>query len=180
MSEAIVRHYLEDAILQFRKMKQLGEKALSQVSDAEFLVLLDQESNSLGLMVKHIGGNLRSRWTDFLSSDGEKEWRQRDGEFMLTEGDSRESLMRAWEAGWEVLFAALMPLEVADFERKVTIRGEPHSIVEAINRQLTHYSYHVGQIVFLAKHLKSSQWKTLSVARHQSEEFRREMLNKHQ
>ena len=99
MSEAIVRHYLEDAVLQFRKMKQLGEKALSQVSDAEFLVLLDQEANSLGLMVKHIGGNLRSRWTDFLSSDGEKEWRQRDGEFMLTEGDSRESLMRACSSG---------------------------------------------------------------------------------
>jgi hypothetical protein len=180
MSEAIVRHYLEDAISQFRGLKQLGEKALLQVSDEEFFALLDQEANSLALTVKHISGNLRSRWTDFLTTDGEKEWRKRDNEFLIVEGDSRVSLMQAWEDGWQILFAALTPLQIADFDRKVTIRGEPHSIVQAINRQLTHYAYHIGQIVFLAKHLKSSDWKTLSVARNQSEEFRQKMLNKNQ
>jgi hypothetical protein len=177
MSDAIVQHYLEDAISQFRKMKQLAEKALLQVSDEEFFVLLDEESNSLALTVKHISGNLRSRWTDFLTSDGEKEWRKRDTEFIL-DNDSRTSLMQAWEEGWQILFHALTPLQVADFAKKIIIRGEPHSIVQAINRQLTHYGYHIGQIVFLAKHLKSTEWKTLSVARNKSEEFRQKMLGK--
>jgi hypothetical protein len=180
MSDAIVRHYLEDSILQFRKMKQLAEKAMSQISDEEFFALLDEESNSIALTVKHISGNLRSRWTAFLTTDGEKDWRNRDTEFHLTANDSRESLMQAWEAGWQILFEALEPLRIADFDKKITIRGEPHSIVQAINRQLTHYSYHIGQIVFLAKHLKSAEWKTLSVARNRSEEFRQEMLNKNQ
>ena len=177
MSDAIVQHYLEDAILQFRKMKELAEKALLQVSDEEFFVLLDEEANSLALTVKHISGNLRSRWTDFLTTDGEKEWRKRDTEFIITD-DSRTSLMQAWEDGWQILFNALAPLQVADFDKTILIRGEPHSIVQAINRQLTHYSYHVGQIVFLAKHLKSAEWKTLSVARNKSEEFRQKMLRK--
>lgn len=178
MSDAIVQHYLEDAISQFRNMKKLAEKALLQVSDDEFFVLLDEESNSLALTVKHISGNLRSRWTDFLTSDGEKEWRKRDTEFIITDDNSRASMMQAWEDGWQVLFQALTPLQVADFDKKVLIRGEPHTIVQAINRQLTHYSYHIGQIVFLAKHLKSTEWKTLSVARNKSEEFRQEMLKK--
>ena len=178
MSDAIVQHYLEDAISQFRNMKQLAEKALLQVSDDEFFVLLDEESNSLALTVKHISGNLRSRWTDFLTSDGEKEWRKRDTEFIITDDNSRTSLMQAWEDGWQVLFHALTPLQIADFDKKIVIRSEPHTIVQAINRQLTHYSYHIGQIVFLAKHLKSTEWKTLSVARNKSEEFRQEMLRK--
>ncbi len=180
MSDVIVRHYLEDSILQFRKMKKLAEKAMRQLSDEEFFVLLDEESNSVALIVKHLNGNLRSRWTDFLTTDGEKDWRKRDSEFRITSNDSRESLMQAWEEGWQVLFDALAPLQIEDFDKKITIRGEPHSIVEAINRQLTHYSYHIGQIVFLAKHLKSTAWKTLSVARNKSEEFRQEMLSKNQ
>lgn len=178
MSETIVRHYLEDAILQFRKLKELGEKALLQVSDAEFFALPDEESNSLALTVKHISGNLRSRWTDFLTTDGEKEWRQRDSEFILTADDSRAALMQAWEGGWQILFEALAPLQIADFDSTILIRGQPHTIVQAINRQLTHYAYHVGQIVFLAKHLRSGEWKTLSVARNKSEEFRQEMLGR--
>jgi uncharacterized damage-inducible protein DinB len=179
MSDAIVKHYLEDSISQFRKMKELAEKALRQISDADFFALLDEESNSVALILKHVSGNLRSRWTDFLTTDGEKEWRQRDSEFVITANDCRESLMQAWEEGWQILFDALRPLQAEDFDKKILIRGEPHTIVEAINRQLTHYSYHVGQIVFLAKHLKSSDWKTLSVARNKSEEFRQQMLSKH-
>lgn len=178
MNDSIINHYLEDSILQFRKMKKLTEKAMQQISDDEFFALLDAESNSVALIVKHISGNLRSRWTDFLITDGEKEWRNRDTEFILSANDSRESLMQAWEDGWQILFDALAPLQIADFDKKIVIRGEPHTIVEAINRQLTHYAYHVGQIVFLAKHLKSTEWKTLSVARNQSEEFRQQMLSK--
>jgi hypothetical protein len=180
MNDSVGEHYLEDSISQFRKMKQLAEKAMRQISDEEFFVLLDKEANSIALIVKHLSGNLRSRWTDFLTTDGEKDWRHRDTEFLLTANDSRESLMQAWEVGWQVLFDALAPLQIADFDKKIMIRGEPHTIVQAINRQLTHYSYHIGQLVFLAKHLKSTAWKTLSVARHKSEEFRQQMLSKNQ
>ncbi len=178
MSDSIVKHYLEDSLEQFRGMKKLAEKALAQLSDDQFFVNLDAESNSVAQIVKHLAGNLFSRWTDFLTSDGEKEWRQRDIEFIIESGDSREHLMQRWEDGWQVLFNALAPLTPEDFERQVVIRAEPHTIVQAINRQLTHYSYHVGQILFLAKHLKSQDWKTLSVPRGQSEAFRQQMLSK--
>ena len=174
----IAKHYLEDSIDQFKKMKVHAEKALAQVSDEEFFQTIDVEANSLALIVKHIGGNLLSRWTDFLTSDGEKEWRRRDNEFIVAEENSREQLMQLWEEGWRVLFNALEPLQVEDFDRKVIIRGEPHTIVMAINRQLTHYSHHIGQIVFLAKHLKASDWRTLSIPRGKSEEFRQKMLGK--
>jgi hypothetical protein len=122
------------------------------------------------LIVKHIAGNLRSRWTDFLTTDGEKPDRDRDTEFEVIQ-DTRESLMQFWEDGWQTLFAAIEPLTEEDFAKTVTIRGEPHSIVEAINRQLTHYSYHIGQIVLLAKHFRSKEWKTLSVPKNRSAEF---------
>ena len=176
----ITKHYLEDSILQFQKMKVHAEKAMAQVSDEEFFQTIDAESNSLALIVKHIGGNLLSRWTDFLTSDGEKEWRRRDQEFIVGAEESRASLMQLWEDGWRVLFNALQPLQVEDFEKKIIIRGEPHTIVQAINRQLTHYSLHIGQIVFLAKHLKSTDWQTLSIARGKSEDFRQGMLNRFQ
>ncbi len=178
MSDTLVKHYLEDSILQFRGMKKLAERALAQLSDEEFFVNLDAESNSVAQIVKHIAGNLFSRWTDFLTSDGEKEWRKRDTEFMIESGDSRELLMQRWQDGWQTLFQALEPLTPDDFERQVMIRAEAHTIVQAINRQLTHYSHHVGQILFLAKHLKSHDWKTLSVPRGKSEEFRQQMLSK--
>lgn len=169
-NEAISRNYLEDAIRSFRSYKRLAERALEQVNDDEFFVQIDEESNSLALIVKHIAGNQRSRWRDFLTSDGEKPDRHRDTEFELIE-DTRESLMAFWEAGWQTIFEALESLSADDLEKTVTIRGEPHTVVEAINRQLTHYPYHIGQIVFLAKHLRASEWKTLSVPRNRSAEF---------
>ncbi len=168
--EAISLNYLEDAIRSFRSYKRLAERALEQVGDDKFFVQIDEESNSLALIVKHIAGNQRSRWRDFLTSDGEKPDRDRDTEFELID-ETRESLMAFWESGWATLFEALESLSADDLEKTVTIRGEPHTVVEAINRQLTHYPYHIGQIVFLAKHLKASEWKTLSVPRNRSAEF---------
>jgi Protein of unknown function (DUF1572) len=170
MTEQIIKNYLSDAILSFRNYKELAEKAMAQISDEEFFRAIDAESNSIAVIVKHIAGNLRSRWTDFLTSDGEKPDRFRDTEFEMI-GDTRESLMQFWDAGWETLFGAIEPLTVADFEKRVSIRGEPHTIAEALNRQLTHYAMHVGQIVFLAKHLRATDWKTLSVPRNKSDEF---------
>jgi Protein of unknown function (DUF1572) len=170
MTEQIIKNYLSDAIESFRNYKKLAEKAMAQVSDEEFFRAIDEEANSIAVIVKHIAGNLRSRWTDFLTSDGEKADRHRDTEFEMI-SDTRESLMQFWETGWQTLFGALEPLTVEDFSRFITIRGEPHTIVEAINRQLTHYPMHIGQIILLAKHFRSSQWKTLSVPRNKSAEF---------
>jgi hypothetical protein len=166
----IVENYLSDVIGSFRNYKKLAERAIEQVSDEEFFTAIDDEANSIAVVVKHIAGNLRSRWTDFLTSDGEKPDRNRDAEFELID-DTRESLMQFWDDGWQVLFGALEPLSPEDFSKTITIRGEPHSVVEAINRQLTHYSYHIGQIVLLAKHFRSSEWKTLSVPKNRSAEF---------
>src|SRR5262249_7225066 len=140
-------------------------------SDADFFKALDSESNSLALIVKHCAGNMRSRFTDFLTSDGEKPDRGRDSEFELEPGDDRGSLMRRWEEGWAITFAAIEPLSAEDFRRTVTIRGEPPSILRAVNRQVAHYAYHVGQLVFLAKHFAGPGWKSLSIPRGQSEQF---------
>ncbi|CAN5349641.1 DUF1572 domain-containing protein [soil metagenome] len=170
MSAEIVENYREDALKSFRNYKKMSERAMDQVSDEEFVALIDAEANSIALVVKHIAGNLHSRWSDFLTSDGEKSSRNRDAEFELI-GDTRESLMAFWESGWHILFDAIEPLTVDDFSRTVTVRGEPHTIVEAINRQLSHYAYHIGQIVLLAKHFKSAEWKTLSIAKNRSAEF---------
>ena len=167
--------YLEDAILQFRKLKGLADKALAQVGDKDFLRALDPESNSIATVMKHIAGNMRSRWTDFLTSDGEKPDRNRDTEFVISAEDSRENLMARWEAGWRCLFAALEPLGPDDLDRTVLIRGEPHTVLQAVNRQLTHIAYHVGQIVFLARHFASGHWESLSVPRGKSEEFNARM-----
>jgi len=165
-----IENYLLDAIESFRNYKKLAERAMEQVSDEEFFAQIDAESNSVALVVKHIAGNQRSRWRDFLTSDGEKPDRNRDTEFEIMNED-RASLMDFWESGWATLFGALEGLTPDDFSRTVTIRGEPHTIVEAINRQLTHYAYHVGQITFLAKHFRASEWKTLSVPRGRSDAF---------
>lgn len=166
----IIENYLNDAIATFRNYKQMAEKSITQVSDEEFFRALDEEANSIAIIVKHIAGNMRSRWTDFLTSDGEKDFRMRDTEFELVD-DTRESLMEYWENSWQILFGAIEPLTADDFEKTVMIRGESHTIIEAINRQLTHYAYHIGQITFLAKHFKSKDWKTLSVPRNKSAEF---------
>ena len=164
--------YLEDSLTLFRYYKGLAERAFAQVTDEQLLAVLDDEMNSIAVIVKHMAGNMRSRWTDFLTSDGEKPDRQRDTEFVdppLT----RETLIALWEEGWSCLFGALEPLSEEDMQRTVTIRGEAHSVMQAINRQVAHYSYHCGQIVFLSKHVNHREWKSLSVPRGKSEQFNR-------
>ncbi len=173
----LLKNYHADAVKSFRNYKKLAERAIEQVSDEEFFALIDAEANSIALIVKHIAGNLHSRWRDFLTSDGEKPDRNRDAEFEVI-GDTRAGLMQFWETGWQTLFDNVEPLTVEDFSRTVTIRGEPHTIVEAINRQLTHYAYHVGQIVILAKHFKSAEWRSLSVPKNRSAEFNRFLVEK--
>lgn len=162
--------YLEDSLSLFRYYKSLAERAVSQVSDEKLFLVLDQESNSIAILVKHMAGNMRSRWTDFLTSDGEKPDRNRDSEFTDPPA-TRAALMEAWEGGWARLFEALEPLTDSDLDKTVTIRGEPHSVMQAINRQLAHYIYHVGQIVFLAKHLGCANWQALTVPKNQSAAF---------
>jgi Protein of unknown function (DUF1572) len=168
--------YLADAVQSFRNYKKLADRSIEQVSDEEFFTIIDAESNSIAVILKHIAGNLHSRWRDFLTTDGEKPDRDRDQEFEVIE-DTRASLLESWEAGWRTLFNSIEPLTEEDFAKTITIRGEPHSVVEAINRQLMHYSYHIGQIVFLAKHLKSTEWKTLSVPRNRSGEYNKHLAD---
>jgi len=164
--------YLEDSIELFRHYKRLAERAMEQVSDAQLLECCDEESNSIAVTVKHMTGNMRSRWTDFLTSDGEKPDRRRDTEFEDPPA-TREALLAAWEAGWRCMFDTLASLSEADLSRTVMIRGEAHSVMQAINRQTSHYAYHCGQIVFLAKHLSCAKWKPLTVPRGQSEAYNR-------
>jgi Protein of unknown function (DUF1572) len=166
--------YIEDALAIFRQYKHLGERAMAQVTDEQIFATLDDESNSISIIVKHITGNMRSRWTDFLTSDGEKPTRNRDSEF-VDPPDTRETLLRNWEQGWACVFSALEPLTDADLPRTVTIRGEAHSVMQAINRQLAHYPMHIGQIILLAKHYAGANWQTLSVARNRSSEFNRKV-----
>ena len=172
--ERLARKFLDDVLLNLRKSKRLADDALAQVDDERFFAAPDPESNSLALIVKHVAGNQRSRWTDFLNSDGEKADRNRDGEFELEGGDSRVALMARWEAGWALLFETIEGLGPDDLARTVTVRGEAHTVLQAIGRQLVHYAHHVGQIVFLAKHLAGPGWTTLSVPRGQSQGWRPE------
>jgi uncharacterized protein DUF1572 len=163
--------YRDEALRQFHGLKKVADRALSQTSDTDFFTALDPESNSIALIVKHVAGNMRSRWTDFLTSDGEKADRHRDSEFVHEPGDTRESLARRWEEGWALVFAAVEPLTADDFGLSVRIRGEPHSVLRAINRQIGHYAYHIGQLVFLAKHFAGDRWQSLSIPRGQSEQY---------
>jgi hypothetical protein len=156
-------HYHQDILYRLRQYKQLAEKAIEQISDEQFFATLDAESNSVAVIVKHIAGNMVSRWTDFLSSDGEKPDRNRDREFVRGSPETRDSVLREWQEAWSVALGTLEALEPSDFIRTVTIRGEPCSVLQAINRQLTHYAYHVGQIVFLAKHYAGADWESLSI-----------------
>jgi uncharacterized damage-inducible protein DinB len=167
--------YLEDSLALFRQYKNLAEKAMAQVTDEQLVTVLDGEMNSIAQIVKHMAGNMRSRWTDFLSSDGEKPDRNRDSEFVDPPA-TREALLALWEQGWKYVFSALEPLSEQDLERTVTIRGEAHSVMQAINRQIAHYAYHCGQIVLLAKHFKHNDWRSLSVPRGQSAGFNRRVL----
>jgi Protein of unknown function (DUF1572) len=166
-------HYLEEARRQMRGHKRMGEGAMSQLRDEDFFVTLDPESNSVAILVKHLAGNMRSRFTDFLTSDGEKPDRFRDQEFELTPATSRADVMKWWEQGWACVLGAIDSLKPEDVMRTVTIRGEPHTVLQAINRQIAHYAAHIGQMVFLAKHLRSSEWKTLTIPRGKSEEFKK-------
>jgi hypothetical protein len=167
--------YLEDSLAIFRQYKKLGEAAMSQVTDEQLQIILDPETNSIATIVKHMAGNMRSRWTDFLNSDGEKPDRNRDSEFIDAPA-TRQAILASWDEGWRTVFDALEPLTEADLSRTVRIRGEAHSVMQAINRQIAHYASHCGQIVLLAKHFKSSEWKSLSVPRNKSAEFSRRVL----
>jgi hypothetical protein len=168
----LAKHYLEEVRRQFRGHKRMGEAAMAQLRDEDFFVTLDPEANSVAILVKHLSGNMRSRFTDFLTSDGEKPDRFRDREFEITSATTRADVMKWWEDGWAIVFAAIDPLQPEDVMRTVTIRGEPHTVMQAINRQIAHYAQHTGQIVFLAKHLRSGNWRTLSIPRGKSEEYK--------
>ncbi len=168
--------YLADSIAVFRYYKNLAERAMAQSADEYLFTILDEETNSIALIVKHMSGNMRSRWTDFLTTDGEKPDRNRDGEFM-DQPATRAALMGLWEEGWQCVFGALEPLTDSDLPRTVTIRGEAHSVMQAINRQIAHYAYHCGQIVLLAKHLNHAQWQSLTIPKRRSDDFNRRVLS---
>ncbi len=178
MNNEIARHILENAIFDFRSLKKLGERAMEQLDRDQFFATIDAESNSIAVIVKHLAGNMRSRWVDFLTSDGEKPDRNRDQEFIVDENTGREEVMQWWEQGWQYVFDAVEALQPEDVMRTVMIRQEAHTVAQAISRQTAHYATHVGQIVFLAKHLKSAEWKTLSVPRGQSEQFNKMMIER--
>jgi hypothetical protein len=165
-------HYLNEVHRQMRGHKRLAEGAMAQLKDEELFVTLDPESNSIAIIVKHMAGNMRSRFTDFLTTDGEKPDRYRDQEFELSPATTRGDLTKWWEQGWARVFEAIESLKPEDLMLRVTIRGEPHTVLQAVNRQVAHYAYHTGQIVFLAKHIRSGKWKMLSIPRGKSEEFK--------
>jgi hypothetical protein len=167
--------YIADSLVLFRKYKSLAEKAMAQVSDEQLHIALDPEANSIAVIVKHITGNMRSRWRDFLTTDGEKADRHRDTEFEMPERLTRAQVMEMWERGWKYVFDALEPLTDADLDRKISICSESHSVMQAISRQAAHYASHIGQIIFLAKHFRSSEWKSVSIPRGKSEEYLRKV-----
>jgi uncharacterized damage-inducible protein DinB len=170
MAHQFTTSYTKDAIELFRYYKRLADNAIAQCPDDKLCAEIDPESNSIAIIVKHMAGNMRSRWTDFLTTDGEKPDRHRDSEFEAP-AKTRADLLAMWESGWKLLFDALTPLTDADLSATITIRTEPHSVMQAINRQIAHYSYHIGQIVYLARHFAGSQWNTLSIPKNKSRDF---------
>ena len=174
MAHLFTTSHLKDSIDLFRYYKKLGERAMAQCPDEGLLAVLDVESNSIAIVVKHVAGNMRSRWTDFLTTDGEKPDRNRDTEFEEPPV-TRADLMEVWNRGWKHLFDALEPLTDADLDRTITIRSEPHSVTQAINRQIAHYSYHVGQIVYLARHFAGDKWQSLTIPKRKSTEFNKQV-----
>jgi hypothetical protein len=173
MTTDLATHYIEEARRQMRGQKHMGEGAMAQLREEDFFVTLDPEANSIAILVKHLAGNMRSRFTDFLTSDGEKPDRFRDREFEVNTALTRADVLRWWEEGWAIVLGAIDALKPEDIMHTVTIRGEPHTVLQAINRQIAHYAAHVGQIVFLAKHLRSNEWKSLTIPRGKSEEFKK-------
>ncbi len=171
--------YLADALNNFRSYKKLAEEALAQTSDADIFRQIDPDANSIAVLIKHMAGNMRSRWTDFLTSDGEKPDRHRDREFEIDPGTTRSEVIHWWEEGWGYVFGAVTPLKPADLLRTVTIAGREHTVMQAITRQLLHYAGHVNQIVLLAKHFRGADWKSLSIPKGQSETFARQFEQRH-
>jgi hypothetical protein len=171
MNASLATHYLEDSIASLRAYKKLADKALDQLNEDEFFITLDEEGNSIAIIMKHMAGNMFSRWTNFLTTDGEKPDRNRDMEFVIEPKTSRDDVLAYWEKGWQRVFEALEPLSAEDLGKKVLIRSEEHTVIQAINRQLMHYANHIGQIVFLAKHFRSAEWQSLSIPRNRSAEF---------
>ena len=171
MIEPLGQHYLADALQTFRDYKKLAERSFAQISDDEFFKTIDEETNGIAVNMKHLAGNMISRWTDFLTTDGEKPERDRDIEFVILPGTTKDEMLAYWEQGWQCVFDAVEPLKPEDLMRTIVIRGREYTVLQAINRQLAHYAYHTGQIVFLAKHFRSSEWQSLSVPRNKSAEF---------
>lgn len=172
-------HYLEEIRRQFHGYKRLADGALAQISEEEFFRELDPESNSIAIVVKHMAGNMRSRFTDFLTSDGEKPDRNRDQEFEIGPDADRKAFLKSWEQGWKALSDTIDALKPEDLERTVMIRSEAHSVLQALNRALAHLAMHVGQIIYLAKYFRSDKWATLSVPRGKTDEFNAKMREKH-
>ena len=171
--------YIDEAFRSLRGHKRLADDSIAQLSDEQFFAVPDAESNSVAVIVKHMAGNMRSRFTDFLTTDGEKPDRNRDQEFTTSADATRAEILAAWEQGWHLVFEALNGINPEDLERTITIRAEPHTVLQAINRQAAHSAYHVGQITYLAKHWKGAEWKTLSVPKGQSEQFNSKMMEKY-
>ena len=176
--QSLGEHYLADAFYTFRYYKTLAERAFAQISDEDFFRTIDEESNSIAVNIKHMAGNMLSRWTDFLTTDGEKPERNRDLEFVMLPETTKADMLAYWEQGWKTTLDAVEPLVPDDLLRTVTIRGQDHTVVQAIDRQMAHYAYHVGQIVYLAKHFKASDWQSLSVPKNKSAEFNAKLQNR--
>lgn len=179
MKVNIGSEYLRIVIERFKSIKSLGDKTINQLSEEEIHWTYNNESNSVAIIVRHLSGNMVSRWTDFLTSDGEKEYRNRDEEF-IDDISSKSELMSVWEKGWKVLIDTITSLSEQDLLKNIYIRGEGHLVIEAIERQMAHYAYHIGQIVYIGKQLKDSNWKSLSIPKGKSEEYLKEMLEKNQ
>lgn len=179
MRLSIGKEYLKVVIERFKSLKDLGDKTIQQLCDKDIHWTYNEESNSVSIIVKHMSGNMVSRWTDFLTSDGEKEYRNRDDEF-VDDITSKYDLMIVWEKGWKALFDTLNSLREEDLLKQITIRGEKHIVIEAIERQVAHYAYHVGQIVFIGKLIKNDLWNNLSIPKGKSEAYLKKMLEKHQ
>lgn len=171
MTTSLGQHYLEDSIASLKSYKKQADKAIAQLKDDEIFTQIDEEANSVAIIMKHLAGNMFSRWTDFLTTDGEKPNRHRDLEFVIETKNTKEEILDFWERGWQCVFDALEPLKQEDLLRKVMIRGEEHTVMQAINRQLMHYPNHIGQIILLAKHFRSTDWQTLSIPRNRSADF---------
>ncbi len=178
MNASLAKYYLEDSIASLRAYRKLAEKALDQLNEDEFFISIDKEANSIAVIMKHMAGNMFSRWTDFLTSDGEKPNRNRDMEFVIEPKTGKEDVLAYWDRGWQCVLETLESLELEDLEKKVLIRGEEHTVIQAINRQLMHYANHIGQIIFLAKHFRSAEWKSLSIPRNRSAEFNEYLADK--